>query len=670
MKDYSLSELGDPKAHLYLFFDARDFCRLSQTSKDFNSELSHYRLYYNQLYREFKQFRELITDPFLGPVPDLIDCMDTFRKYTRLLSLDNLYLQKECHYPAIQVVERFASLLAACGAIHSLRCLYDHSRMGNKLVFDTFRKAMLVDCPHYPEHQEWLIRSINQTKVIAAWHGKVNILKEFFPDRVNSEMLASIFAAVDRAFDFANQGEELSNSGEEQECRTYFQKLLMDNIENYKESVRYLLSKDLVVDLSDHDRSAALSYRQECDSNISILDFCELYSDSVPEPVRELFHLILEKSKRPALLQKIPVQELIKNLLVKQNRHSKITPEDWNFARAIIEKSWLSLRSDNFCIDLTKPKTRFWQQPLESWSKPQYKAFGKLYALFSNEAGKLLLQKQQEKESTENEVQVLWLKLPKPNDRNRKAINEISKSLLNSGYEDRSGNEPWISLQKYINTKKSNPLPRYSRSNPSIALVIVTENQQVLLLKRGGQSGRAGTWGTLTGNIEWNETRDKALAREVHEEINLLLENREVHYAGAFHTPNLSRDLAEKDRLVSYADDCSHVYGIQISEKELAESIQLDSENTKWRLFSETELRTQFQVHTPAIHGKNFDQQELHVALAKSLLVLGFAKENFKTLACGKFNYPYTNSPGFFAGRKDEGLIPREEKIEDRLDLS
>ncbi len=112
--------------------------------------------------------------------------------------------------------------------------------------------------------------------------------------------------------------------------------------------------------------------------------------------------------------------------------------------------------------------------------------------------------------------------------------------------------------------------------------------------------------------------------------------------------------MAEKDKVVSYADDCSHVYGIRINEEELVKSIKLDSENCAWKLFSADELRAQFQVHNSAVHGNDFDKEELHVALAKSLLVLSHSKNDFKTIEYGKFNYPYTNSPGFFAGRKDE----------------
>jgi len=190
---------------------------------------------------------------------------------------------------------------------------------------------------------------------------------------------------------------------------------------------------------------------------------------------------------------------------------------------------------------------------------------------------------------------------------------------------------------------------KYKRCLESVSVVIVTDTDQVLLLQRGGASGRKGTFGTLTGVIESNESQVDAVIREVHEEINCLVADKKAHYVGTAHTVNLSKDLADKDQAVSFANDDSYVYAIRIPSYELTKTIKLDDENSQWRLFSRDELQKYFAVaHNANIHGTEVDVNEKHVALAKSLLALDYAENNFRSIEINKFTYPYTNSHGFF----------------------
>lgn len=357
--------------------------------------------------------------------------------------------------------------------------------------------------------------------------------------------------------------------------------------------------------------------------------------------------------KSPIILKEANLEALISNVMDTKSDNTLVTKQDYEFAKRVIENAYQKeLRADNFSIDLTK-------LDLSLWTKGQYKAFGRLYTAFSDKTADILKEKQEQKLNVANDTQVLWLKLPNQTDANYKVVNGINKKMLNHHFKENTGNEEGITLCNFINTKKPNPITRYTRTNQSISVVIVTEKGQVLLLKRAGLSGRAGSWGALTGTIEWNDTKEKTLVKEVHEEINVLLENKEAHYIGSFHTPNMSKDQVEKDKAASYADDCSYVYGIMISEDELKQSIKLDDENSAWKLFSAEELE-QFKVHNTAIHGHDCDPEEMHVGAAKSLAVLNWAKNNFKDLSYGKFTYPYTNSHGFFAFKQSNNQNAEE----------
>jgi 8-oxo-dGTP pyrophosphatase MutT (NUDIX family) len=354
-----------------------------------------------------------------------------------------------------------------------------------------------------------------------------------------------------------------------------------------------------------------------------------------------------------AIFNEISLDKIIKELVSKHHKRP-LAFADYDFAKQILKIAHLNiLRKDNFCIDLTTSGLQNNPQqmiPLENWTKDQCRAFGKLYAAFSNQAALHLQQKQETKTATSNDVQLLWLKLPKQNNENRKKVNEIKKYLENNGYEDNTGNENWLSLQRFINTKKPNPMVRYTRSVQSVSVVIVTDTEKVLLLQRAGASGRAGTYGTLTGKMELNESPADAAIREVHEEINCLLSDKITHFLGTAYTANLCQDLTRKGQQISFADDQSFLYAIVVPEIELRNSIKLtDDENSQWRLFTCHELKAYFATcHKSAIHGTNIDPSEQHVALAKSLLALDCAKNNFKSLKVNKFTFPYTNSHGFF----------------------
>lgn len=357
---------------------------------------------------------------------------------------------------------------------------------------------------------------------------------------------------------------------------------------------------------------------------------------------------MFNSSKKDPVNKKINLDELIELLLEKEMKtRQKLYPpppiSDKNFldAKHVIENFYLKgLRADNFCIDLT-------DAGLENWSKEQSRAFAKLFVAFSNEVEDQLKMKQEKKLDIKEDVQLLWIKFPTQNDENKKVVNGIIKSLLNHGYKDHTGNDGSITLFKNINSQRANPIVPFSRTSKSISLVIVTDSSKVLLLKRGGLSGRAGTWGTLTGTIE-NSSKEKTLIREVHEEINVLVANRSVHYLGSFHTDNMFKDLVMNGRSVTYADDCCYLYGMIIPEEDLVKSIKLDDENSSWRLFTKEELNAELKI--PCSEGeKETNKYELHVALAKASLVLETAKNNFANVEQKRFNYPYTNSPGFFA---------------------
>lgn len=365
----------------------------------------------------------------------------------------------------------------------------------------------------------------------------------------------------------------------------------------------------------------------------------------------------------PSILHSINLEELIKNLIEDQSIKSKnkkyprepISYEDFQFAKNIISNPEIylpTLRADNFCINLAdiKPESDI---SLEKWTKNQYRAFAKLFVKLSDAFASHLNIKQDKKLDITKDAQLLTVKLPLQNDKNRKIVNGINKIILNHGYIDKTGNEEALCTSKWINSKKSDPVTSFYRINYSITFVIVTEKEEVLLLKRKGLSGRAGTWGTLTGKIEKEDgAKEVTLIREVHQEINILLKDKPVHYVGPVITNNLFKDLVEKGKSVSYGDDCSYVYGMIIPEEELKSSIKLDDENSNWKLFNRNELE-QFKVHSPEIHGNNFDPNEMHVAAGKALLVLDAAKNNFQHIEQRKINYPYTNSHGFFVHFKN-----------------
>lgn len=358
----------------------------------------------------------------------------------------------------------------------------------------------------------------------------------------------------------------------------------------------------------------------------------------------------------PKIFTEIDLNQLIAQLMEKQKislqkpfPRPPISLMDYEFAKEIIEMCVLSnLRSDNFCIDLAN-------RDLETWTSIQYRAFAKLYVAFVNKASEHLKLKQENGKNIADDAQLFWLKLPKQHEKNRKAVNSINKILLNHGFEDFTGNENAVTLLKYINTQKKNPVVPFVKTNTSVSVVIIVEKaakNYVLFLKRGGRSARENTWGTLTGTIERDDaTNEDTLLREVHEEINILLENKKAHYVGSFHTKDMSKDLVAKGTKVSYADDCSYVYGVKISEKELTSAIKLDEENSNWKLFGREELCEQFKVHNFNTHG-HAHSEEMHVAAAKALLVLNCATNNFDSIEHRKFNYPYTDSPGFFVNVK------------------
>ena len=66
--------------------------------------------------------------------------------------------------------------------------------------------------------------------------------------------------------------------------------------------------------------------------------------------------------------------------------------------------------------------------------------------------------------------------------------------------------------------KPINQTNRINRRAESVLVLIIRADGQTLILERCGWPG---FWQSVTGGIEWNESRDEAAARELYEETGL-----------------------------------------------------------------------------------------------------------------------------------------------------
>lgn len=329
--------------------------------------------------------------------------------------------------------------------------------------------------------------------------------------------------------------------------------------------------------------------------------------------------------------RKIDINEVAENIM--NSLSNKEEKENYEFALKNIQENYVSTltRSSEFCVDLSEVN-------IENWTKEQCRAFCRLFVKFSDAAQENLTQRMGAKLDVSKDPQFLYLKLPLRNDSNYRKVNYIQKKLLNNRYKDDTGNETSITLLKIIDPAKQNLLPMRHKIRYSISLVIVTEKNEALLLLRGGRSGRRGVWGTLTGNIEGNETPAQALQREAFEETKISLKDKVIHCVGLFHTRNLGKDLVKNKKAISHADDLSYLYVVRVPEEEVRK-LELDGENTNWGLYNVKGINELFPPDA---------KNQLHVAAAKVLTALYHAEENFTKISMKSFNYPYTNSPGFF----------------------
>ena len=345
---------------------------------------------------------------------------------------------------------------------------------------------------------------------------------------------------------------------------------------------------------------------------------------------------MLERKTIPAILTAIDLDKLIDELVAPIEDKPK--QEQFKLeCKALIENCYRSnlQRKNNFCIDLANAS-------VESWSKEKRALFGNLLVSFSDAAERYLIEKQKQGQDIEADAQFLYVQLPVRNELNKRNVNSLQKTLLNHGYEDRTGNESRITLLRTLNPEKTNVITPYSKVKASISLVMVTEESKALLLQRAGQSGRRGAWGTLTGEIEPGESVIEAAKREAEEETGLLLKDKIFRYIESFHVDNFGEDLFDQGLAVSFARDCSYLIAVVVPEAEIRKNIKLNSENADWGLFDRKQITELFKGRRPV---------EGHVTEEKVLLVLSHAEKNFRKVVEGTFNFGHTNSRGFFAKR-------------------
>lgn len=72
-----------------------------------------------------------------------------------------------------------------------------------------------------------------------------------------------------------------------------------------------------------------------------------------------------------------------------------------------------------------------------------------------------------------------------------------------------------------------------------VATIVIVNDQQILVLKRGPNSSGSGLWNFPGGSVEKNEEFDLAAIRELKEEANLDVRVENIYYLGTKETKYL-----------------------------------------------------------------------------------------------------------------------------------
>lgn len=68
--------------------------------------------------------------------------------------------------------------------------------------------------------------------------------------------------------------------------------------------------------------------------------------------------------------------------------------------------------------------------------------------------------------------------------------------------------------------------------NVAVSVMIVNEDNEVFLIKRGKDMTHKGMWCFPCGYLDWNETVEEAAIREVYEETGFILNKEDLHFVG------------------------------------------------------------------------------------------------------------------------------------------
>ncbi len=88
------------------------------------------------------------------------------------------------------------------------------------------------------------------------------------------------------------------------------------------------------------------------------------------------------------------------------------------------------------------------------------------------------------------------------------------------------------------NLKLNKPCPhcgRYANRGISVDAIIVNDKNELLLIKRGAEPFK-GYWALVGGYIDWDESAEDAVKREVTEEIGMQV--TEIIFVGAYTNPD------------------------------------------------------------------------------------------------------------------------------------
>lgn len=227
----------------------------------------------------------------------VVTLTNSYENFFKLINLDKAHFETSDENK-LHIIDDFTRLLVESGSIYSLLIMYSNDHIESKL------KNMYESNPFEKfDYNKWLYDQIADNKNHAAFLGNDVIIMNFFPDILNSKMLAIIFTVIGNA---CLLGEYLLGTSynlvdtylddEEKEQHQFYLRLLLGNLNGYKSTIQYLIEKGVITD-SIFDWEGKVSYLSESDSNITIKHFCELYREFVPQPIKELFDIVLNAEK-------------------------------------------------------------------------------------------------------------------------------------------------------------------------------------------------------------------------------------------------------------------------------------------------------------------------------------------------------------------------------------